>query len=276
MRVFFTKMHGLGNDFVVIDARSQPLDISAALARHLADRRRGIGCDQVLLVSRPGEGSAADIVYRIFNASGGEVQQCGNGARALALFVRAEGAEDRILRMESPAGLVEARFHDDGEVSVNMGAPQFAPAALPFAAPAQASHYEREVDGETIRFGAVSMGNPHIVIPVDDVAGAPVDRIGPLMQTHADFPDGVNVGFVQVLDRSEVRLRVWERGVGETLACGTGACAAAAVCFDQGLTSRTVRLHLPGGELMVDLAPDDSGAWLKGAAAIAFEGNIVI
>ncbi len=268
-------MEGTGNDFVVIDTRQQPLSLSTQDIRFLADRRLGVGCDQLLVIAPPVD-SANAISYRIFNADGQEVQQCGNGARALGAFVGGEHAPDTLIGMESMSGVIYAHLLPDGAVSVNMGIPRFEPDALPFIAPARATEYILDIGPQPVEFGAVSMGNPHVVIPVDDVDTADVATLGNAFQTHAAFPESVNVGFMQVLNRQEMRLRVYERGVGETLACGTGACAAAAVGQTLGMTGNKVMIHAPGGDLLVSWPGDGQNAWLSGACNRVFEGKITL
>ena len=273
MTVRFHKMHGLGNDFVVLDGVSAPIEPDAALLRHLADRRRGVGCDQVLLL-QPAQG-AGDFAYRIFNADGGEVEQCGNGARCVAHFVRDRGlfGGDRV-HFETLGGMIHAVFADDGRVAVDMGVPRFDPAALPFEAGARAPLYALEVDGVAHEIGAVSMGNPHAVIAVDDASHAPVTTLGPAIEHHPRFPRGVNVGFMHVLAPDRIGLRVWERGAGETAACGTGACAAVAVGRDRGWLAARVSAALPGGELVIEWAGADNPLWMTGAAETVFEGTL--
>lgn len=271
MRIPFTKMHGAGNDFVVIDARELQLDLGAAQARHLADRQRGIGCDQILVLQAATD---ADFAYRIYNAEGGEVQQCGNGARALALLGRELLGNPDTLTMMSPAGLVRARFDSDRQVSVDMGTPQFEPAALPMRSARQQDAYSARVKQQTLHFGAVSMGNPHAVFTVSDVGTAEVEEIGRALQQHDMFPQSVNVGFMQILGRDAIVLRVYERGVGETLACGTGACAAVAIGQARGQLDAEVGVTLPGGQLVVNSEPPDQRLWLTGPAHVAFKGHI--
>ncbi len=270
----FVKMHGLGNDFVVIDAIRQQVALSPEAIRRLADRRRGIGCDQVLLVERP-QSPDADFRYRIFNADGGEVEQCGNGARCFARFVRDEGltTKDRI-PVETLAGLIELEVLADGQVRVDMGEPVFEPQRIPFQAEARAPSYALEVNGENLDIGAVSMGNPHAVLRVEDVAEAPVVRLGPAIEHHPRFPQRANVGFMQILDRGHIRLRVFERGVGETEACGTGACAAVAVGRLQGLLDEDVQVSLPGGDLVISWAGEGAPLYMTGPAERVFEGSI--
>jgi diaminopimelate epimerase len=255
MKIRFTKMHGLGNDFVVLDAISQDFVPTPAQARFLADRHFGVGCDQILVVERattPG----VDFRYRIFNADGGEVEQCGNGARCFVRFVHEQGLTDkREIRVETQSGLIVLRLEADGRVTVNMGAPRFQPAEIPFDSPLtemrDAAVQPLDVDGVKIEISAVSMGNPHAVQLVADVDAAPVAEQGPRIETHPRFPRRVNAGFMQVVDRHAIRLRVHERGTGETLACGTGACAAAVAGIRRGLLDSPVRVSMRGGELSI-------------------------
>ena len=274
MQLQFTKMHGLGNDFVVFDAVSQTVSLTSAQIRHIADRRLGIGCDQVLLVERS-ERTDSRFRYRIFNADGGEVEQCGNGARCFALFVRARGLTDASrIPVYTAAGRIELQVHDDDSVTVDMGVPQLEPADIPFEAEARAVGYTLTVNAQEHRIGAVSMGNPHAVLQVPDVDGAPVSTLGPAIQMHPRFPARVNVGFMQVVDRTHIRLRVFERGAGETLACGTGACAAVVVGRQQELLDDTVTVSLPGGELVVSWAGENRPVLMTGPATFVFEGTI--
>ena len=274
MRLPFTKMHGLGNDFIVFEAASADTLPDAARLRQLADRHTGIGFDQALVIGPPRrEGTVA--FYRIFNADGGEVEQCGNGARCVAEWLRLEGrARTPELPMDSPGGLVHARLLRPGLVSVDMGVPDFDPAALPFTAPAEAARYHLQADGEAIEFGAVSMGNPHAVLFVASVAQAPVARLGPLLESHPAFPRRVNVGFLEIVDPGHVRLRVFERGVGETLACGTGACAAVAVGRKAGRLAANVEVTLPGGVLDIAWGGPGEHIWMTGPAVVAFRGEV--
>ena len=274
MRLPFTKMHGLGNDFIVFEAASATTLPDAARLRQLADRHTGIGFDQALVIGPPRrEGTVA--FYRIFNADGGEVEQCGNGARCVAEWLRLEGrARTPELPMDSPGGLVHARLLRPGLVAVDMGVPDFDPAALPFTAPAEAARYHLQADGEAIEFGAVSMGNPHAVLFVASVAQAPVARLGPLLESHPAFPRRVNVGFLEVVDPGHVRLRVFERGVGETLACGTGACAAVAVGRKAGRLAANVEVTLPGGVLDIAWGGPGEHIWMTGPAVVAFRGEV--
>lgn len=274
MPLKFTKMHGLGNDFVVIDAINQDVSLTTEQVRFLADRRFGVGCDQLLLVEsalQPG----VDFRYRIFNADGGEVQQCGNGARCFARFVREKGLSDKeSIVVETASGVITLTIEADGQVRVNMGKPDFNPASLPFKAESEQLVYELEVGDEQLPVGAVSMGNPHAVMQVEDVGLAPVEQLGPLLESHPRFPERVNVGFMQVIDKSHIRLRVYERGAAETLACGTGACAAVAVGHRWGILDDEVRVSLPGGELVIRWAGEGEELWMIGPATTVFEGII--
>lgn len=252
MNIEFTKMHGLGNDFVVIDAINQSLMLSPEQVRQLADRRFGVGCDQVLLVERPTSDSGAAFRYRIFNADGQEVEQCGNGARCFAVFVRQRGLSDEAtLVVETLAGLIQLQLEDDDQVTVNMGPPALEPWQIPFDAPRAKTAYLLDVEGHSHEIGVVSMGNPHAVLQVEQVGFAPVAQLGPLIERHPRFPRQVNVGFMELVSPQEIRLRVYERGVGETLACGTGACAAVVVGQLQGLLDKQVQVVLPGGALQI-------------------------
>jgi diaminopimelate epimerase len=278
MRIEFLKMQGLGNDFFVFDA--PPVTAGAPLnadqVRALADRHTGVGFDQALMLEAPRD-SNNRVYYRVFNSDGGEVEQCGNGARCIAalLYARAPqlGGE---LAMESKGGLVLARVRPDGLVSVDMGTPDFDPRCLPMEADAEAPAYSLDLRGETVDFGAVSIGNPHAVVRVSDVNTAPVARLGPLIEHHRRFPQRTNVGFMQIVDRRHIRLRVFERGAGETLACGTGACAAAAIGARQGLLDAEIRVDLPGGTAYVSWAGPGRHLWLTGPATTVFTGMIDI
>ncbi|OOG23359.1 diaminopimelate epimerase [Thioalkalivibrio denitrificans] len=278
MRLQFSKMHGLGNDFVVIDAIGQAVELTPDQVRLLANRRLGVGCDQVLLVERPSDPARADFRYRIFNADGNEVEQCGNGARCFAVFVRERGltAKDDI-PVETPAGIIRLRVQPDGQVTVDMGPPKLKPWQIPFEAPEALPAYPLEVEGETFEIGAVSMGNPHAVLRVENVQTAPVARLGPLIEGHERFPRRVNVGFMQVQSSGEIRLRVYERGVGETLACGTGACAAVVVGRIQGLLDERVAVDLPGGRLVIDWpGQEEAPVLMTGPATQVFTGSMEI
>jgi diaminopimelate epimerase len=274
MRLPFVKMHGLGNDFVVIDAYRRDVSLSTDQVCFLADRRFGVGCDQLLLVERPQQ-AGVDFRYRIFNADGSEVEQCGNGARCFARFVRDEGLTDKdTIVVETASGVITLYVENDGQVRVNMGTPRFDPAQIPFTAEAEADKYPLEIDREPLAIGAVSMGNPHAVLRVEDVDTAEVERLGPLLETHPRFPRRVNVGFMQIVDRSHIRLRVYERGAGETLACGTGACAAVAVGRRWGELDDTVRVDLPGGSLTIHWEGGTAPLWMTGPATRVFQGEI--
>ena len=268
----FTKMQGLGNDFVVVDATRTPFTLAAADIRRLADRRFGVGCDQVLVVE-PARG-AADFRYRIFNADGGEVEQCGNGARCFVVFVREHGLTDkREIRVETAGGLIVPRMEDDGEVTVDMGRPRLRPEEVPFTGGTGAAVEPLDVDGTVVQISALSMGNPHAVQVVDDIDTAPVQTLGPLIERHPRFPHRVNAGFMQVVDRATIRLRVFERGAGETLACGTGACAAVVAGIRRGLLGAKVRVITRGGDLAIAWAGGDAAVTMKGPARAVFEGE---
>jgi diaminopimelate epimerase len=278
MQLEFTKMHGLGNDFIVFDAPSDGWLPSAAQWRALSARHTGIGFDQALVLE-PARRGGTDVYYRIFNADGGEVEQCGNGVRCLASFLHRRGivanGKGEIV-LDSPAGPIHARVHDANLISVDMGVPNFDPKSLPFEASAEAHVYPLTVAGTEVEIGAVSMGNPHAVLTVTSVASAPVDRLGPAIEHHARFPKRVNVGFMEIVDRTHIRLRVFERGVGETLACGTGACAAVAVGRRHGRLDSTVEVELPGGKLEITFAAPGEHIWMKGPTAVSFTGRVEI
>ncbi len=274
MKLNFTKMHGLGNDFVVIDGINQTVALDPARIRRLADRHFGIGCDQVLLVEAP-DRPETDFRYRIFNADGGEVEQCGNGARCFARFVRDHGLTEKDdLRVTTAAGPLRLRLLPEGRVAVDMGQPRLEPADAPFFATERATRYPIAADGVELEIGVVSMGNPHAVLRVDDVDQAPVAHLGPLLERHGRFPQRVNVGFMQIVASDHIRLRVFERGTGETLACGSGACAAVVVGRLWGLLWPNVRVKLPGGELNVHWAGEGESVTLTGPATTVFEGWI--
>jgi diaminopimelate epimerase len=276
MLLKFTKMHGAGNDFVVIDLISQRYHPRQEDIRILADRHFGIGCDQVLLVEPP-DSPEVDFRYRIFNADGSEVENCGNGARCFARFVRDKQLTGkRNIRVQTAGGVLELRVRDKQRVEVDMGVPVFAPAAIPFVAPAQADCYLLQVEGQQMEIGALSMGNPHAVLRVEDVATAPVATLGPAIEHHPDFPRRVNVSFMQVVSDREVRLRVYERGTGETLACGTGACAAAVYGMLRGWLRDSVTVQLPGGKLEITWSGADHSVTMTGPTAVVFEGSIKI
>ena len=268
----FTKMEGLGNDFVVVDATREAFALSAAEIRRLADRRFGVGCDQVLVVETAR--GDADFRYRIFNADGGEVEQCGNGARCFLVYVREHGLSNkRELRVETAGGLIVPRLEADGEVSVDMGAPRFAPNEIPFMGGTGQALDMLEVDGREIRVSVISMGNPHAVQIVDDVEAAPVSTLGPAIEAHPRFPERVNAGFMEIVDRDTIRLRVFERGAGETLACGTGACAAVVAGRRLGLLNERVRVATRGGALTIAWPGDGAAVVMKGPARTVFEGE---
>jgi diaminopimelate epimerase len=274
MLLRFTKMHGCGNDFVVLDLVTQRFALKERHIRKLADRHFGIGCDQVLAVEAPTRPDV-DFRYRIFNADGGEVEQCGNGARCFARYVRDKrliGKDD--IRVETRAGVIELHITRNHQVQVDMGPARLAPADIPFAAPAQAATYAIEAAGQTFEIGAVSMGNPHAVLLVDDVERAPVATLGPQLEIHPRFPQRANIGFMQVLNRAEINLRVWERGAGETLACVTGACAAAVSGQLRGLLDQQVKANLRGGSLTIEWRGEGQPVIMTGPTATVFEGQI--
>ena len=276
MEISFSKMHGLGNDFVVIDAVRQAVNLTTEQIRFLADRRFGIGCDQVLLVESANQ-SEVDFRYRIFNADGGEVEQCGNGVRCFAVFVREKGLTDKHrIRVITNSGIVEPEVQANGEVRVDMGKPILDPSAIPFEADQRSSLYTLNVAGQDVEIGAVSMGNPHAVLQVDNVDAAPVRELGAKIESHPRFPQRVNAGFMQVVNPGHIRLRVFERGVGETLACGTGACAAVVAGRLRELLDEQVRVSLPGGDLQIEWAGEGQNVWMTGPATTVFEGRINI
>ena len=276
MLLKFTKMHGAGNDFVVIDLISQRCRLRPRDVRKLADRHFGVGCDQVLLVEAPGD-PEVDFRYRIFNADGNEVEQCGNGARCFARFVRDRKlTSKRVIKVETAAGIIELRVRNREDVEVDMGVPRLEPEEIPLAAQQRANHYPLNVDGQEHEVGAVSMGNPHAIMRVENVDSAPVERLGPLIEAHPDFPQRVNAGFMQVIDPHNIRLRVFERGVGETLACGTGACAAAIHGILTGDLQDPVTVALPGGKLSISWAGEGQPVMMTGPTAVVFEGTIKI
>lgn len=276
MRLRFTKMHGLGNDFVVIDAISQQVRLTPERIRAIADRHFGVGCDQVLVVQSP-ETPDADFYYRIFNSDGSEVENCGNGARCFALFVRQRQLTGKkTIRVETAGGPMTLKVRDDDQVSVNMGIPRLAPEEIPFSAPAAATTYSLNVAGEELEISAVSMGNPHAVCVVTDLDNYPVHLLGPQIESHNRFPNRVNAGFMEVLARDAIKLRVYERGAGETLACGTGACAAVVVGHLRGLLDSRVAVTLPGGTLTVEWKGEGHPVMMTGPATSVFHGQIKI
>ena len=278
MRLRFTKMQGLGNDFVLIDGVRQAVAMTPASARRLADRHFGVGCDQILLfelASSPG----IDFSYRIWNADGGEVEQCGNGARCFLRFVRDQGLSTKEeIRVQTCSGIIAPRLEKNGEVTVDMGVPVFDPQRIPFVTDSTAVSQPIDVAGKTVMITALSMGNPHAVQVVDDVERSPVGSQGPMIEHHERFPQRVNAGYMQVVDRSHIRLRVWERGAGETLACGTGACAAVVAGIRRGLLDARVVVATRGGDLTIRWqgAENDSkcAVWMTGPAVTVFEGEI--
>ncbi|QSP95882.1 diaminopimelate epimerase [Marinobacter salinisoli] len=270
----FTKMHGLGNDFMVVDAISQPFRLRPDMIRKLSDRNFGIGFDQLLVVEPPGLPDV-DFRYRIFNADGSEVEQCGNGARCFASFVRDQRLTNKkIIRVQTAKGVIELRVGRQGMVTVNMGVPELNPPAIPFAADRQKTVYTVDVDGQTVDLSAVSMGNPHGVLVVDNVDTAPVETLGPRLESHPRFPARANIGFLQIVDRSHARLRVYERGAGETLACGSGACAAVVAGCLRGLLDSRVEVELLGGRLVIEWKGDGAPVMMDGPATTVFEGQL--
>ena len=274
MKLRFAKMHGLGNDFVVFDGIRQPVELTPEQLRFLADRHFGIGCDQILVVERPSQPDV-DFRYRIFNADGGEVEQCGNGARCFVRFVHQEGlSSKRGIRVETLAGVIVPRLEEDGSVTVEMGVPVFTPAQIVFDSASDDLVQRLTVADEELAITAVGMGNPHAVQLVDDVDTAPVARLGPLIESHPRFSQRVNAGFMQVLDRHAIRLRVFERGAGETLACGTGACAAVVAGIARRLLDSPVRVEMRGGVLFVAWRGNGTPVLMTGPAITVFKGEI--
>jgi diaminopimelate epimerase len=274
MKLKFAKMHGLGNDFMVIDAINQSFIPRPALIRQWADRYQGIGFDQMLVVNRP-ENDTADFKYGIYNADGGEVAQCGNGARCFARFVREQGLTDlELITVETNAGLLRIEAVDTARFRVNMGIPQFEPEAIPMRSEAVQELYSTDFEGTEISFGAVSIGNPHMVIPVVDVDTAGVETLGPYFETHMMFPERANIGFMQVIDRHSFKLRVFERGVGETRACGSGACAAMVVGVRLDLLDSPASAKLGGGELKLEWQGDANPVMMTGETAMVYQGEI--
>ena len=276
MQIKFTKMHGLGNDFVVINTIAQPITLSEDQVRFIADRRFGVGCDQLLLVEES-DVEDADFRYRIYNADGGEVEQCGNGARCFAHFVQQEGLTDKTeIPVVTNTGRIVLKTQDDGQVTVDMGIPILDPKNIPCLANNQELIYSLNILGEEIHFGAVSMGNPHAVVIVDDVDHYPVEKIGKAIQADPFFPNSVNVGFMQILDREHIKLRVYERGVGETRACGTGACGAVVVGRVQGHLDEHVDAKLLGGNLSILWAGNENPVMMSGPTSTVFKGTITL
>lgn len=274
MPTHFTKMHGLGNDFIVMDGRASPIQLTTTQARQLADRRLGIGCDQILLIE-PARNPKEDVFFRIVNADGSESEQCGNGVRCVARWLADHGASvGDTLRIGSLGAVVDASLLADGQVRANLAVPRFLPAEIPFDADTRASSYPLHVDNTVHTIGALSLGNPHAVLRVENIEQAPVSTLGPHIENHSRFPQRVNAGFLQVVDRSTGRLRVWERGVGETLACGTGAAAAAVWGRLMGWFDETVTLQLPGGALVLSWQGEGQPMWMTGPAQTVFEGSL--
>jgi diaminopimelate epimerase len=273
MKLKFTKMHGLGNDFVVIDAVNQQISLSPEQIRRLADRHLGVGCDQILLIEKA-EGDA-DFRYRIFNADGGEVEQCGNGARCFVRYVHDYGMTDKKeVWIETLSGVVVPKLEEDGEVTVNMGVPKFEPREIPFIAQQRASTYPLSLDDKQVEISVVSMGNPHAVRVVSDLDNAPVLTEGPLIEKHSRFPQRVNAGYMEIIDPHHIRLRVYERGAGETLACGTGACAAAVAGIQRGVLESPVKVSFFTGDLFIRWEGENQPVWMTGPAVAVFDGEI--
>ncbi|EGU36202.1 diaminopimelate epimerase [Vibrio ichthyoenteri ATCC 700023] len=274
MHFHFSKMHGLGNDFMVVDCITQNIFFSPDLIRRLADRHTGVGFDQLLVVEAPYD-PETDFHYRIFNADGSEVEQCGNGARCFARFVRMKGLTNKYsISVSTKKGKMVLYCEEDDQITVNMGVPEFEPSKIPFKAKQMEKTYILRTDEKTLFCGAVSMGNPHVVTVVDDVHTADVETLGPLLESHERFPERVNAGFMQVINRSEVKLRVYERGAGETQACGSGACGAVAVGILQGLLDENVTVSLPGGTLNIRWKGVDSPLYMTGPASHVYDGQI--
>lgn len=274
MAIPFTKMHGAGNDFVLLDGISQRLQLRPRDIRRIADRRRGVGCDQVLVAEAPARPDV-DFRYRIFNADGGEARQCGNGARCFARFVRRRKLTGlTVMRVETCGDLLTLELRDNQQVDVTMGCPRFAPGEIPLRRAQSAPQYDLHIAGETLRIGALSVGNPHAVLRVEAIDDDLVERLGPAIEAHEDFPQGVNAGFLRLVDRSHVKLRVYERGVGETPACGSGACAAVVHGRRMGWLDERVSVELPGGRLVVSWAGEGQPIHLSGPTAISFEGAL--
>ncbi|CAM3909338.1 diaminopimelate epimerase [Vibrio aquimaris] len=274
MHFHFSKMHGLGNDFMVVDCITQNIFFSPDLIRRLADRHTGVGFDQLLVVEAPYD-PETDFHYRIFNADGSEVEQCGNGARCFARFVRMKGLTNKFsISVSTKKGKMILNIEDDDQVTVNMGVPEFEPSKIPFKAKQVEKTYILRADEHTLFCGAVSMGNPHVVTVVDDIQTADVDNLGPLLESHERFPERVNAGFMQIVSRNEVNLRVYERGAGETQACGSGACGAVAVGIVQSSLDETVKVNLPGGSLKISWKGPGKPLFMTGPACHVFDGQL--
>jgi diaminopimelate epimerase len=275
VKLRFAKMHGLGNDFVIVDCRTQPFALSPAQIAKIGDRHIGVGFDQLLTIESAQDSTSA-FRYGIYNIDGSRAMQCGNGVRCVAAWLRRAGALGAgMTRLQSPSGPVAVELFDDGDVRVDMGVPRFASEQVPLDLPA-ADPYRLRIADADVEFGAVSMGNPHALIEVADVASAPLQSIGAALSTNVHFPQGCNVGFAQVLDRARIRLRVWERGAGATLACGSGACAAVAILRRRGKLDAAVAVELPGGTLQIHWDGEGAPVWMRGPAQFVFEGEIQI
>jgi diaminopimelate epimerase len=276
MHIKFSKMQGIGNDFVVIDGFSQPINLTTEQIRLLADRHFGIGCDQLLLVEKP-TNIQADFRYRIFNADGGEVEQCGNGARCFVRFVHEQKLTDKTqICVETANGMIYPKLEDNGLVTVNMGAPKFEPKLIPFISDKLSLTYPLSIGSEAVEISTVSMGNPHAVIIVENIDNAPLQTQGPLIENHPQFPQRVNAGFMQIMNQHEIKLRVFERGAGETLACGTGACAAAVAGMRLGKLQSPVKVAMRGGELNISWGGNNTPVMMTGPAVKVFKGEIEI
>ncbi|USD65366.1 diaminopimelate epimerase [Vibrio sp. SCSIO 43136] len=274
MHFHFSKMHGLGNDFMVVDCITQNVFFSTELIRRLGNRHTGVGFDQLLVVEAPYD-PETDFHYRIFNADGSEVEQCGNGARCFARFVRMKGLTNKhSINVSTKKGKITLHIEEGDQVRVNMGEPVFEPNKIPFKAKSQEKTYILRAGEHTLFCGAVSMGNPHVVTTVDDIDALDIESIGPLLENHERFPERVNAGFMQLISRDEISLRVYERGVGETQACGTGACGAVAVGILQGLLANQVKVHLPGGDLLIEWKGEGHPLWMTGSATHVFDGQL--
>jgi diaminopimelate epimerase len=273
MKYKFTKMHGLGNDFVLIDCVNQSVQLSPEQLRYLANRRLGIGCDQILLVEKAKNN--ADFRYRIFNSDGSEVEQCGNGARCFVRYVYDQGmTQKKEIRVETLGGIIVPKLETNGEVTVNMGIPKFEPQEIPFIAEKRMLTYLLDVDEKQIEFSILSMGNPHAVQIVEDINHSPILAEGTLIENHSRFPQHVNAGYMQVVNREHINLRVYERGVGETLSCGTGACAAVVAGITRGLLDSTVKVSTIGGNLRICWEGENNPVWMTGPAISVFDGEI--
>ena len=276
MEISFTKMHGLGNDFVVFDSFNQSVNLNQELIRRIADRRYGVGCDQVLLLEPPGS-DGVDVHYRIYNSDGGEVAQCGNGARCVASYLYRRGLADKNeIVAETSQGLIRLYREGDTQVRVDMGVPRLEPEDIPLQVEQRAVHYPLQLNGKNVTLSAVSMGNPHAVLIIDDIEQAPVQSLGPKVQESGLFPEGVNVGFMQIIDRKRIRLRVYERGAGETLACGSGACAAVVAGSLDGRLDENVDVSLQGGHLLIRWQGEGHPVWMTGPTTFVFEGRIIL